>query len=124
MPACRKRAIEHSSDRLPIRVVCRTVVMLQAMRVRLAATAMAGSGRVGIPDSMRMVIMVRSPTMHSKAMAVVAAKAQRGPVSGSQRIRGPVVARVPPAVTIATTISGMTGMAPRRAISPVRQGLG
>ena len=98
--------------------------MLQAMRVRLAATAMTASGRVGIPDTMRMVIMVRSPTMHSVAMAVVAASARRGSVSGSQRIRGPVVARVPPAVAIATTISGMTGMAPRSAISPVRQGLG
>ena len=71
-----------------------------------------------------MVIMVRSMIMHSMAIAVVAARARCGPVSGSQRMRRPVVARVPPAVAIATMISGMTGIAARSAIRPVRQGLG
>src|SRR5512132_3866246 len=99
------------------------VVMLQAMRVRLAAMAMIASGRVGVPDIISIVIMVRSMIMHSMAMALVAARARRGPVSGSQRIRRPVVARVPPAVAIAMMISGMTGIAARSAIRPVRQGL-
>ena len=98
--------------------------MLQAMRVRLAAMAMTASGRVGAPDTMNMVIMVRSPMMHSVATAVAAARARRGPVSGSQRIRRPVVARVPPAVAIAMMSSGRTGMAARSAIRPVRHGLG
>jgi hypothetical protein len=32
-------------------MACRIVVILAAMRLRLAATAMAASGRAGIPDS-------------------------------------------------------------------------
>ena len=55
--------------------------------------AMTASGRVG-PDTRNMVIMVRSDDQHSVAMAMVAVRARRGPVSGSQRIRRPVVARV------------------------------
>ena len=111
-------------DRLRIRVAWRTVVMLQAMRVRLAAMAITASGRIGAPDTMNMVITVRSPMMQSVAMVMVAARARRGPVSGSQRIRRPVVAKVPPAVAIAMTISGSTGMAANSAIRPVRHGLG
>ena len=107
-----------------ITLACRTVVMLQTMRVRLAAKAMIISGSVGAPDTMTMVIMVRSMIKHSIAIAMVAAKARRGPVSGSQRIKRPVVASVPPAVAIAAMINGMTGMAVTNAISPVRQGLG
>src|SRR5215203_5428513 len=98
------------------------VVMLQAMRVRLAAQAMIISGRVGAPETMIMVIMVRSMIMHSVAIAMVAAKARAGPVSDSQRMRRPVVARVPPAAAIAVMISGMTGMAATNVIRPVRQG--
>jgi hypothetical protein len=71
-----------------------------------------------------MVIMLRSMIMHSMAIAIVTAKARRGPVSGNQRIRRPVVARVPPAVAIAAMINGMAGMAATNAIRPVRQGLG
>jgi hypothetical protein len=106
--------------RIRIRLACRTVAMLQTMRVRLAATAMMISGPVG-PDTMTMVIMVRSMIIHSMAIAMVAAKARRGSVSGSQRMRRPVVARVPPGVAM---ISGMTGMATTNAIRPVRQGPG
>jgi hypothetical protein len=69
--------------------------MLQTMRVRLAAMAMIISGLVGAPDTITVVIIVRSMIMHSMAIAIVAAKARRGPVSGSQRVRRPVVARVP-----------------------------
>jgi hypothetical protein len=107
-----------------IRLACRTVVMLQTMRARLAAKAMIISGPVGALVSLSLVIIVRSMIMHNMAMAMVAATARLGPVSGSQRIRRPVVASVPPAVTIATAISGMTGMAVRSAIRPVRHGLG
>jgi phosphohistidine swiveling domain-containing protein len=73
---------------------------------------------------MIMVIMVRSMIMHSMAIAKVTARARRGPVSGSQRMSWPVVARVPPAAMIRRTMSGMTGIAATSAIRPVRQGLG
>jgi hypothetical protein len=69
-------------------------------------------------------VLTATVTAQIAAMAVVAAKARRGPVSGSQRIRRPVVAKVPPAVAIAMMSSGRTGMAARSAIRPVRQGLG
>jgi hypothetical protein len=68
--------------------------------------------------------MVRSPITHNVAIAVVAARARCGLVSGSQRIRRPVVARVPAPVATATAISGTTGIAATRAIRPVRHGLG
>ena len=106
-----------------IRLACRTVVMLQTMRVGLAANVMINSGLDGAPDTMIRVIMVTSMIMDSMAIAKVAAKARRGPVSGSQRIRRPVVARVPPAVAIATMISGMTGMAARMRLGLCAKGL-
>jgi hypothetical protein len=48
-----------------IRLACRTVVMLQTMRVRLAANAMIISGLDGAPDTMIRVIMVTSMIMHT-----------------------------------------------------------
>jgi len=57
--------------------VCRTVVMLQTMRVRLAAEAMIISGLVGVPDTMIIVIMVRSMIMQSMAIVMVADRARR-----------------------------------------------
>ena len=44
--------------------------------------AMTAIGYVGAPDTTNMVIMVRSLRMHSRAIAVVAVRARRGPVSG------------------------------------------
>ena len=99
-------------------------MMLQTMRVRLAAEAMIISGLVGVPDTMIIVIIVRSMIMQSMTIVMVADRARRGLVSGSQRMRRPVVARVPLAVAIAAMISGMTGMAATSAIRPVRQELG
>lgn len=105
-------------------LACCSTAILQTMRIRLAATAMINSGLAGAPDTIIMVIIVTSMIMHSMAIAMVADNARRGSVSGSQRMRCPVVATVPPAAAIATMISGMTGMAATIAIRPVRQGLG
>ena len=66
-----------------IKPECRTVVMLQTMRIRLAAQAMIISGLVGVADTMITVIMVKSMIMHSMAIAIVAASARRGPVSAA-----------------------------------------
>ncbi|MFZ1118565.1 MAG: hypothetical protein WAN44_22355, partial [Propionibacteriaceae bacterium] len=55
-----------------IRMACRTVVVLQTMRTRLAAQAMIISGLVGVADTMITVIMVKSMIMHSVATALVA----------------------------------------------------
>jgi hypothetical protein len=102
---------QHAGHQLRIRVACRTLVMLQAMRVRLA-----GDG----DDRKR---PCRHPGHHEHGdHGELADHAQRGDGGSggqraagpagfcSQRIKRPVVARVPPAVAIATTISEMTGM--------------
>jgi hypothetical protein len=102
---------QHAGHQLRIRVACRTLVMLQAMRVRLA-----GDG----DDRER---PCRHPGHHEHGdHGELADHAQRGDGGSggqraagpagfcSQRIKRPVVARVPPAVAIATTISEMTGM--------------
>ena len=57
-------------------------------------------------------------------MAIVAVSAVRGLASGSQRIKPRVVARTVAAAAIAMAISGMTGIATRRAIAPVCHGCG
>src|SRR5258705_209053 len=49
--------------------------MPQAMRVRPATTAMTASGRIGSPDTTKIVIIVRSPMMHTVGMTVTAAEA-------------------------------------------------
>jgi hypothetical protein len=96
-------------------------MMLQEMRVRLAVTAANANGPVEPPDT---VNIVASLMTHSVPMVVVAARARFGPVSGSQRMSRPVVAKVPAAVAMARAISGRTGMAASSATRPVRQGCG
>lgn len=76
---------------------------------------------IGVPNAVNMVIMARLP-MRPK-VAMVAARAQRGPVSGSQCIRrsgdeGFVCGGD------RNDDQERTGMAARRGFRPVRQGRG
>jgi len=94
------------------------------IRMRLAATAKMASNDAGIADSVKIAITVRSQASATAAIRAVALNARPELASGSQRMRRPVVAKVPAAVARAMTTSGMTGIAATRATTPVRQGWG
>jgi hypothetical protein len=90
-------------------------MMLQEMRVRLAVTAANANGPVEPPDT---VNIVASLMTHSVPMVVVAARARFGPVSGSQRMSRPVVAKVPAAVAWRRPSRNSARIASRRRRGP------